>query len=136
MCLSPSAWGVGNYIPSIYLRKMQYWFLRRRYIQNRGKFRSFEGNHQVEKMVQSDPDERLIYLACQHIFRGAYSQVRKLKTVKGLIRQNELALTDILREYDINRTSTVAKKLLDSEVFDSILKARIRFPELFDVSPT
>ncbi|KAJ5640355.1 uncharacterized protein N7484_008217 [Penicillium longicatenatum] len=87
-------------------------------------------------MVQSDPDERLIYLACQNIFRGAYSQVRKLKTVKGLIRQNELALTDILREYDINRTSTVAKKLLESEVFDSTLKARIRFPELFDVSPT
>ncbi|KAJ5778434.1 hypothetical protein N7520_001680 [Penicillium odoratum] len=48
-------------------------------------------------MVQSDPDERLIYLACQHIFRGTYSQ---------------------------------------SEVFDSTLKARIRFPELFDVSPT
>ncbi|KAJ9215062.1 hypothetical protein DTO166G4_3319 [Paecilomyces variotii] len=87
-------------------------------------------------MVQSDPDERLIYLACQHIFRGANSQVRKLKTVKGLIRQNELALTDILREYDINRTSTVAKKLLESEVFDSTLKARIRFPELFDLSPT
>jgi hypothetical protein len=87
-------------------------------------------------MLQSDPDERLIYLACQHIFRGAHSQVRKLKTVKGLIRQNEIALTDILREHDINSTSTVAKKLLESEVFDSTLKARIRFPELFDVSPT
>jgi hypothetical protein len=87
-------------------------------------------------MAQSYPDERLIYLACQHIFRGAYSHVRKLKTVKGLIRQHEIALTDILREYDINRTSTVAKKLLESEVFDSTLKARIRFPELFEVSPT
>lgn len=87
-------------------------------------------------MLQSDPDERLIYLACQHIFRGANSQVRRLKTVKGLIRQNELALTDILREYDINRTSNVAKKLLESEVFGSTLNARIRFPELFDVSPT
>ncbi|CAI7586771.1 unnamed protein product [Penicillium glandicola] len=87
-------------------------------------------------MVQSDPDERLIYLACQHIFRGAHSRVRNLKTIKGLIRQNEIALTDILREYDIKRTSTVAKKLLESEVFDSTSKARIRFPELFDVSPT
>jgi hypothetical protein len=87
-------------------------------------------------MVQNDPDERLIYLACQHIFRGSNSQVRKLKTVKGIIRQNELALTDILREYDIDRTSSVAKKLLESKVFDSTLKAKIRFPELFDVSPT
>lgn len=87
-------------------------------------------------MLQSDPDERLIYLACQHIFRGPNSQVRKLKTVKGLIRQNELSLTDVLREYDVDRTSSVAKKLLESQVFDSTLKAKIRFPELFDVSPT
>ncbi|KAJ5248800.1 hypothetical protein N7468_000251 [Penicillium chermesinum] len=87
-------------------------------------------------MTQCDPDERLIYLACQHIFRGANSQVRKLKTVKALIKQHEIALTDILREHDINRTSTVAKKLLEKEVFDSTLKAKIRFPELFDVSPT
>lgn len=87
-------------------------------------------------MVQSDPDERLIYLACQHIFRGSNSQVRKLKAVKGLIKQNKLALADILREYDIDRTSSVAKKLLKSQVFDSTLKAKIRFPELFDVSLT
>ncbi|OQD96418.1 hypothetical protein PENSOL_c016G02869 [Penicillium solitum] len=87
-------------------------------------------------MAQNDPDERLIYLACQHIFRGSNSQVRKLKTVKGLIKQNEPALADILREYDIKRTSNVAKKLLESELFDSTLKAKIRFPELFDVSPT
>ena len=87
-------------------------------------------------MLQSDPDERLIYLACQHIFRGTNSQVRKLKAVKGLIKQNKVALTDILREYDIDRTSAVAKKLLKSQVFDSTLNARNRFPELFDVSPT
>jgi hypothetical protein len=62
--------------------------------------------------------------------------VRKLKTVKGLIRQNELSLTDVLREYDVDRTSSVAKKLLESQVFDSTLEAKIRFPELFDVSPT
>lgn len=74
-------------------------------------------------------------MACQHIFRGSNSQVRKLKTVKGLIKQNKTALADILREYDINRMSNVAKKLLESEVFDSTLKAKIRFPELFDVSP-
>ncbi|KAJ5346926.1 uncharacterized protein N7506_000179 [Penicillium brevicompactum] len=87
-------------------------------------------------MGQNNPDERRIYLACQHIFRGSNSQVRKLKTIKGLIKQNEPALADILLEYDINRTSNVAKKLLEGEVFDSTLKAKIRFPELFDVSPT
>ncbi|CAL5872193.1 uncharacterized protein PFLUO_LOCUS6451 [Penicillium psychrofluorescens] len=87
-------------------------------------------------MAQNDPDERLVFLACQHIFRGSNSQVRKLKTVKSLIEQNKLALADILREYNVDRTSNVAKKLLENQVFDSTLKAKIRFPELFDVSPT
>jgi hypothetical protein len=87
-------------------------------------------------MADNDPDERLVYLACQHIFRGSNSQVRKLKTVKGLIEQNKIALADILREYNVDRTSNVAKKLLENRVFDSTLKAKIRFPELFDVSPT
>jgi hypothetical protein len=86
-------------------------------------------------MVQNDPDERLVYLACQQIFCGSNSQVRKLKTIKGLIKQNKAALADILREYNVKKTSNVAKKLLESEVFDSTLKAKIRFPELFDVSP-
>lgn len=31
--------------------------------------------------------------------------------------------------------SNVAKRLLESQVFGFILKAKIRFPELFDVSP-
>ncbi|KAJ6101903.1 hypothetical protein N7486_004330 [Penicillium sp. IBT 16267x] len=87
-------------------------------------------------MAENDPGERLVYLACQHIFRGSNSQVRKLKTVKGLIEQNKIALADILREYNIERTSNVAKKLLENRVFDSTLKAKIPFPELFDVSPT
>lgn len=87
-------------------------------------------------MAENDPDERLVYLACQHIFRGSNSQVRKLKAVKGLIEQNKIALADILREYNVERTSNVAKKLLGNQVFDSTLKAKIRFPELFDVSPT
>ena len=87
-------------------------------------------------MVQNDPDERLVYLACQHIFRGSHSQIRKRKSVKNLIQQNEPALADLLREYDIDTTCTVAKKLLEDEVFGSTSKAKIRWPELFDVSPT
>ncbi|KAL4878178.1 hypothetical protein BJY04DRAFT_221324 [Aspergillus karnatakaensis] len=86
-------------------------------------------------MVQSDPDERLVYLACQHIFHGSNSLVRKRKNIKSLIQQNQPALTDILREYSIDRTCNVAKKLLVDQVFHSNLRAKIRFPELFEVSP-
>jgi hypothetical protein len=87
------------------------------------------------EMAQRDPDERLVYLACQHIFRGSNSQVRKRKHVMNLLQQNKPTLTDILREHSIDRTCDVAKKLLDAQVFYSALRAKIRFPELFDVSP-
>lgn len=87
------------------------------------------------EMVQSDPDERLVYLACQHIFRSSNSLLRKRKNVKNLIRQNRLALSDILQEYNIDRTCNVAKRLLEDEVFHSTLRAKIRFSGLFDVSP-
>ncbi|KAL4805711.1 hypothetical protein BDV18DRAFT_160600 [Aspergillus unguis] len=86
-------------------------------------------------MMQSDPDERLVYLACQHIFRGSNSLIRKRKTVKSLIQQNQPALSDILQQYNIDRTCNVVKRLLEDEVFHSTLRAKIRFPEMFDVSP-
>ncbi|CAG7915471.1 unnamed protein product [Penicillium olsonii] len=87
-------------------------------------------------MAQNDPDERLVYLACQHIFRGSHSHVRRSKVIRSLIQENKPSLTDILREHNIDRTVKVVKKLLEDQVFDDTLKAKIRFPELFDVSPT
>ena len=53
----------------------------------------------------------------------------------SLLQQNKPALTDILREHNIDRTCNVARKLLEDQVFHSTLRAKIRFPELFDVSP-
>lgn len=87
-------------------------------------------------MRQNDPDEKLVYLACQHIFRGPLSHVRKLKVIKALIKENEHSLASFLREHSINRTIQIAKRLLEDQIFDDTLKAKIRFPELFDVSPT
>ncbi|PKX88600.1 uncharacterized protein P174DRAFT_72341 [Aspergillus novofumigatus IBT 16806] len=86
-------------------------------------------------MAQRDPDDRIVYLACQHIFRGSNSQIRKRKPVMTLLQQNKPALTDILREHSTERTCKVAKRLLEDQVFYSTLRAKIRFPELFDVSP-
>ncbi|KAJ5809736.1 uncharacterized protein N7503_001954 [Penicillium pulvis] len=88
-------------------------------------------------MGQGNPDERLVYLACQHIFRGDASNVRKLKVIKGLIREDgKPSLADILRQYNIKKISTVAKKLLEEEIFGNNSNAKMRFPDLFHVSPT
>ncbi|CAG8302850.1 unnamed protein product [Penicillium salamii] len=84
--------------------------------------------------MANEPEEKLVYLACHQIFHGPSSQVRKLKTIKALIKQNKAKLADILREHNVQQTSKVVKKLLESQVFDSTLNAKARFPDLFDVS--
>ncbi|RAL03041.1 uncharacterized protein BO80DRAFT_500793 [Aspergillus ibericus CBS 121593] len=86
-------------------------------------------------MAQNDLDERLVYLTCRHIFQGSNSSVRKRKQVMNLIHRNQPGLTDILREYNIDRTCNVVQRLLRDQVFQSSVRAKIRFPELFDVSP-
>lgn len=87
-------------------------------------------------MAPNEPDERLVYLACRHVFRDVNSHLRKPKLIRNLIQKNTSTLTDILREYDIEGISSVVKPLLEAQVFESTLKAKIRFPELFDVSST
>jgi hypothetical protein len=87
-------------------------------------------------MVKIPPDERLVYLACQHIFRGPNAQLRKQTKIKNLIQQNQLTIGGIIQEHDIDSVCQVAKGLLEEQIFESTLKAKMRFPELFDVSPT
>lgn len=84
------------------------------------------------------PDERVVYLALKSIFKGQNAQVRKNKTVSKLIKQHKTqeSVANLLREYNFDIVCGLASTLLSAEIFDSTLKAKVRFPELFDPSPT
>lgn len=86
-------------------------------------------------MAKKSPDERLVYLSCRHIFRDANSLIRKPKLIKQMIEQNKSALEGLIREYHVDTICHVAKILLEGQVFESTRNAKIRFPEVFDVSP-
>ena len=83
------------------------------------------------------PDERVVYLALKNLFKGQNAQVRKSKTVAKLIKgsNQEDAVANLLREHDFDTICTMAGRLLSAEIFESTLKAKVRFPELFDSSP-
>jgi len=57
------------------------------------------------------------------------------KLIKQLIEQNKSALEGLIREYNVDTICHVAKILLEGQIFESTLNAKIRFPEVFDVSP-
>lgn len=92
----------------------------------------------ANKTVKIPPDERLVYLAFKNVFRGCDAQMRKKKSIDAMVSKHKNANEDIealVEEHDINHINKTVKALLKAEIFESTLKAKIRFPELFDVSP-
>ena len=88
-------------------------------------------------MPKNPPDERLVYLALKNTFRGADAQLRKPKKIRELIlkRQNDIDVKDLIREHNIDNVCNVARSLLEQQIFESTLQAKIQFPEVFEVSP-
>ncbi|KAK5188859.1 hypothetical protein LTR96_010863 [Exophiala xenobiotica] len=64
-------------------------------------------------MTNNFPDERVVYLALKEFFKGADAQIRRAKKVREVVQK--------------------AQNNID--IFESTLKAKIRFPEVFEISP-
>ncbi|KAJ8126091.1 hypothetical protein O1611_g7549 [Lasiodiplodia mahajangana] len=86
---------------------------------------------------KNPPDERVVYLALKNVFKGANAEVRQLKVVRKLITksQQDADVADLINAHNIDTVCNIARTLLTEEIFESTLKAKIRFPEVFDVSP-
>ena len=89
-------------------------------------------------MAKNPPDERLVYLALRGVFKEANAHIRKSKKIHELVQkhQDENNITNLIQEHNMDNLCNVAKILLEQQVFESTLKAKIRFPEVFEVSPS
>ncbi|KIW40879.1 uncharacterized protein PV06_06492 [Exophiala oligosperma] len=88
-------------------------------------------------MANNFPDERVVYLALKEIFKGADAQVRKAKKVREIVQKarNSIDVRDLIQQHNIENVCSVIKTLLEKQIFESTLKAKIRFPEVFEISP-
>ncbi|KAI3317001.1 hypothetical protein HD806DRAFT_516348 [Xylariaceae sp. AK1471] len=84
------------------------------------------------------PDKRVVYLALKNVFKGQNAEVRQNKVIRRLVTEHRTQedVADLIREHDFEDICNSARILLSDDVFASTLKAKIRFPELFDLSPT
>jgi hypothetical protein len=84
------------------------------------------------------PDERVVYLALKNVFKGSGAEVRQLQRIRKLILNNQEQhdVANLIKVYNIDTVCNTARTLLTERIFESTLKAKIRFPEVFDVSPT
>ncbi|KAK5011505.1 hypothetical protein LTR28_001222 [Elasticomyces elasticus] len=88
-------------------------------------------------MAKTPPDERLVYLALRNIFKGADAQVRNPKKIRERIQKHQHYedVRDLVQEHNLDNVCNAAKVLLEEQIFQSTLKAKVRFPEVFEVSP-
>ena len=85
---------------------------------------------------QPCPDKRLVYLHCSSIFSGANAQVRKAKTVSKLLQKHKESIKILTKEFTLPAIAAIAKELLDEQIFGSLPRAKLLYPELFQPSET
>jgi hypothetical protein len=84
------------------------------------------------------PDERVVYLTLKNVFMGSVAEMRRLTAIRRVIqkerRQSEVE--SLVSAHGLDTICTTARRLLLEGIFESTMRAKIRFPEVFDVSPT
>ncbi|KAL9016618.1 MAG: hypothetical protein Q9185_006030 [Variospora sp. 1 TL-2023] len=85
---------------------------------------------------QRSPDRRLVYLHCSSIFSGANAQIRRAKKITQLLQKHKGAIKILTKEFSLPAVAAVAKELLEEGIFESLPRAKLRYPELFQPSET
>ncbi|KAL2801618.1 hypothetical protein BJX63DRAFT_416942 [Aspergillus granulosus] len=72
-----------------------------------------------------------IYLACKAIFSAQNAAIRKRKIIQKRLEDHRSSLQSLIPNFDLNKVVTTCQALLEKQVFQSEIKAKLEFPELF-----
>ena len=86
--------------------------------------------------MASDAERLRVYLYCRPIFTGDKAKLRRAKKITELVRMKEGALAPLLHDIGEGKLVAVARDLLEGRVFESELRAKVEFPDLFRPSPS
>ena len=86
-------------------------------------------------MANSLADSRRVFLAYRTVFTGPQAHIRRSKKIREVIEQHESSFKPLIKDFGLNKVVDIVKALLDQRVFESELKAKVAFPELFQTSP-
>ena len=83
-------------------------------------------------MTSNPPDQRVVYLALKEFFKGPNSQIGKAKKVREVIQraQVDFDVRDLIQQHNIENVCSVTRSLLEQQLFESTLKAKICLPEV------
>lgn len=81
--------------------------------------------------MPSAADRQRAYLVCRPIFAGHNAQLRKTKKIRELIDKHRSSLGPLVTDLGPTSTVEVVKDLLERGIFQSEVKAKLEFPNLF-----
>ena len=76
-------------------------------------------------------EKRQIFLACKAIFIGPNALLRKWKTIQKRVTEHQVALNTLIPNFEINMVTNIVQALFKKQVFQSDIKAKMEFPDLF-----
>lgn len=82
-------------------------------------------------MFGSANSRKRVYISCRAIFSGNNAQLRKPKKVKELVEQSRNSLKMLLEDLGHDAVIAILRSLLEGKIFESEIRAKIEFPELF-----
>jgi hypothetical protein len=86
-------------------------------------------------MAHTNADKRRVFLAFRSVFVGERAQLRKSKKISELIQKHSASFGPLFKDFRAAKINEIVKVLLEARIFESELKAKIAFPELFQISP-
>ena len=85
-------------------------------------------------VISKSERRRRIFLAARETFNGPNGKIRDRNVMIRVISKNERPFRDAIQSFSRNIVYDVIHSLLTNQVFESELKAKLQFPELYSVS--
>ncbi|KAF6831256.1 ubiquinol-cytochrome-c reductase cytochrome c1 [Colletotrichum musicola] len=90
----------------------------------------------MSTMTYTTDERQRVYTTCRAIFSGNAALLRRPKTVrKELVKNRKGALANLFQAFGEVKLTEIARQLLESRIFESDLRAKVEFPDLFRTSP-
>ena len=88
----------------------------------------------VSKAATKAERRRSIFLTARRVFAGSSAQLRDRRAIAAIVGFHQDIFQDLNRTFGKESVIGVVISLLENGIFDSELKAKLAFPDLFQVS--
>lgn len=81
-----------------------------------------------------EAEKRRVYLATRAIFTGEKAMLRRQSKIRNEITKRSVAMASLTKDMGLQKVLDISRELLEKRIFESNLKAKVEFPELFQSS--